>query len=217
VSNAHYALGYDWHDEGSLFWAENCDFKANDLSNKQIKGEQCGPECERTTGCTHFTWTKFNGGTCWMKTNPASRNQAISIKEYSVCGVMKAAEGGGGQQPTGGHGPSASGAEKYLPQINAHRAENQKSSVTWSPNLASVSQAWANRLASEGSFHHGPIDHLGCQGGGGGEIIFQGPSDDAVKAWINSPGHNAIMLDGRNKVVGCGINGDKAVCQFKGC
>jgi len=78
-----------WHDGINLFWAENCDFSDNDIGNVQIEGPQCGPKCASTVGCTHFTWTRFNGGTCWLKTNPVSQDQTIPIGEYSVCGVIK--------------------------------------------------------------------------------------------------------------------------------
>ena len=43
-------------------WAFNCDFPGGDLSNAQIPGDQCGSRCASTSGCTHFTWTNYNGG-----------------------------------------------------------------------------------------------------------------------------------------------------------
>lgn len=79
---------YDWHDEGNLVWAPDCDFFGNDLSNAQIPGEQCGPRCSTTGGCTHFTWTDHNGGTCWMKQGSVSQDQA-QPKGGAVCGTMK--------------------------------------------------------------------------------------------------------------------------------
>lgn len=37
---------------------------------------------ENDPGCTHFTWTLFNGGTCWMKKGRMSRHgtETITIK-----------------------------------------------------------------------------------------------------------------------------------------
>jgi len=86
------ALEYDWHEETSLFWAESgkgCDWKGNDMDAKMIPATQCGPECERTPGCTHFTWTWENGGTCYLKKNPVTKDQVIQINKYTVCGIMK--------------------------------------------------------------------------------------------------------------------------------
>ncbi|CAF1113111.1 unnamed protein product [Rotaria sordida] len=69
-------------------WAMSCDFYGNDLSNVQIKPELCGGKCVETLGCTHFTWTQWNGGTCWMKKGPVSKANAVSTNDpTTVCGV----------------------------------------------------------------------------------------------------------------------------------
>ena len=69
-------------------WAMSCDFTGNDLSNVQVASAACGGQCAQTPGCTHFTWTTFNGGTCWMKSGPVSKNDAFSTSDPStVCGV----------------------------------------------------------------------------------------------------------------------------------
>ena len=69
-------------------WAFGCDFKGNDLSNVQIPGEQCGGKCDNTLGCTHFTWTTYNGGTCWMKFGVVSKTNAFSVGDQtSLCGI----------------------------------------------------------------------------------------------------------------------------------
>lgn len=75
----------DWNGNN---WAMSCDFNGNDLTNVQTKAEDCGGRCASTPGCTHFTWTNYNGGTCWMKKNPASKNDAIpKYDSGAVCGV----------------------------------------------------------------------------------------------------------------------------------
>ncbi len=69
-------------------WAHACDFKGNDLSNVQIPPEQCGGKCAKTHRCTHFTWSKWNGGTCWMKKGHVSKRNAFPTNDRSmVCGV----------------------------------------------------------------------------------------------------------------------------------
>jgi hypothetical protein len=71
-------------------WAFGCDFDNNDISNAQIRGEECGGKCAQTEGCTHFTWTTWNGGTCWMKGGAASKETAKENPDNSmVCGVME--------------------------------------------------------------------------------------------------------------------------------
>lgn len=80
---------FDWHDEGTLYWADNCDWPGNDMSNVQVPGEQCGGVCLSTSGCTHFTWTSWNGGTCFLKQGPCSLDQAVYYGDTSSCGMIK--------------------------------------------------------------------------------------------------------------------------------
>lgn len=70
-------------------WAMSCDFRGNDLSNALVPAPLCGPQCEKTPGCTHFAWTTYLGGTCWMKQGPISKDNAFSVDDHSaVCGVL---------------------------------------------------------------------------------------------------------------------------------
>lgn len=69
-------------------WAFACDFYKSDLTSAKISGAECGGRCAQTSGCTHFTWTTYNGGTCWMKSGPVSKDDAYFTNDYSmVCGV----------------------------------------------------------------------------------------------------------------------------------
>ncbi|OXA57057.1 uncharacterized protein LOC110847205 [Folsomia candida] len=71
-------------------WAMKCDFNGNNLSNVKISSDKCGGKCAETTGCTHFTWTNYNGGTCWMKSGNVSPNDAFETSDSSmVCGYMQ--------------------------------------------------------------------------------------------------------------------------------
>jgi len=71
-------------------WAFACDFHNRDLSNVRTTDEQCGPICQMTSNCTHFTWTSFDGGTCWMKMGLVDENDAFYTgNEGMVCGVVR--------------------------------------------------------------------------------------------------------------------------------
>uniref|UniRef100_A0A915JBS5 Apple domain-containing protein n=1 Tax=Romanomermis culicivorax TaxID=13658 RepID=A0A915JBS5_ROMCU len=86
--------GIQWNGN----WAMGCDFRGNDLSNAQIRGEDCGGRCASTPGCTHFTWTSHNGGTCWMKQGSVSKDNAFSNADKSVvCGLIDGQPSGGGR------------------------------------------------------------------------------------------------------------------------
>ncbi|CAF4810662.1 unnamed protein product, partial [Rotaria sp. Silwood2] len=70
-------------------WAMSCDFHGNDLSSVRIASKFCGGKCAETSGCTHFTWTQYNGGTCWMKSGAVSKSDAFSTSDSTmVCGVI---------------------------------------------------------------------------------------------------------------------------------
>ena len=70
-------------------WATSCDFINNGLSNVETAVELCGPTCAQTQGCTHFTWSSYNGGTCWTKHGNVSKNDAFSINDSSmICGII---------------------------------------------------------------------------------------------------------------------------------
>jgi len=75
-------------------WAQNCDFPGNDLSNVKGVASACGGQCLKSPGCTHYTWTSYNGGTCWMKKGAASKSNAIfnSTPNY-ICGVNPSSGG----------------------------------------------------------------------------------------------------------------------------
>ena len=75
-----------WQQGG---WANGCDFVGQDLSKAQVEASQCGPTCQSTNKCTHYSWTNYNGGTCWMKSGSVSQSYAISISDQStVCGII---------------------------------------------------------------------------------------------------------------------------------
>ena len=70
-------------------WALQCLFRGNDLSSAQIRGEDCSSRCQATSGCTHYTWTSYNGGTCYMKRGTVTKNDAIPTSDSTmVCGLL---------------------------------------------------------------------------------------------------------------------------------
>jgi hypothetical protein len=84
---------FDWKDDGLVNWATNCEISKNDLYNLPTHNAQdCGTGCAATQGCSAFTWTNLNGGTCYLKRGSISTGQATS-KTGAVCGVVKAFTG----------------------------------------------------------------------------------------------------------------------------
>ena len=75
--------GINWQADN---WAFACDFHNNDISSVQVESRLCGPTCEKTQGCTHFTWAH---GTCWMKSGQVSASDAFDTRDNTmVCGFL---------------------------------------------------------------------------------------------------------------------------------
>jgi hypothetical protein len=51
---------------------------------------ECTDECDATPECTHYTWTNYQGGTCWMKKGQVTKNNAIRALpiQDAVCGII---------------------------------------------------------------------------------------------------------------------------------
>lgn len=79
--------GIDWNGSNS---AASCAFSGNDLSNSLSKPEECEMLCTATPDCTHYTWTDFNSGTCWLKTGKVSKSDAlIKLDQNAMCGIVE--------------------------------------------------------------------------------------------------------------------------------
>lgn len=70
-------------------WASNCDFNGNNLTSFPSTRENCRGLCAHMSHCTHYTWTNYDGGTCWMKKNGATKVDAFYILDpLAECGII---------------------------------------------------------------------------------------------------------------------------------
>ncbi|CAF1012496.1 unnamed protein product [Adineta steineri] len=71
-------------------WTKSCDFPGNDLFNVLIPSKFCSAKCVQTQGCTHYVWSTWNNGTCWMKNNnDISKADAFSTNNSNtICGII---------------------------------------------------------------------------------------------------------------------------------
>ncbi len=93
-----------WNDGQDGPWAFNCDFFGNDLSNEPSNGEECSGRCKKKNDCSHYTWSKYKGGTCWMKKGLISKSNAKKVSDEFVCGIIN----------TASSEPSSSGTDSSL-------------------------------------------------------------------------------------------------------
>ena len=88
---------------GGVEWAFACDFVNHDMGSAQVPGEQCGGKCMSTSGCTHFAWTNYQGGTCWMKSGSVQKSDAKFNNNYQmVCGITPSTNPNPGPNGDGG-------------------------------------------------------------------------------------------------------------------
>ncbi|XP_046458705.1 uncharacterized protein LOC124205356 [Daphnia pulex] len=80
-----------WNGDGTdTRWALQCDFIGRDFKNQISPGDRCGSLCKENSPCSHFTWTNYNGGTCWMKSGSVSEFDAVSkTNDEAVCGFLQ--------------------------------------------------------------------------------------------------------------------------------
>jgi beta-glucanase (GH16 family) len=78
---------WHWDVTTGFNWSQGCDWFGNDLTSVQAGGDRCASLCKSTTGCSHFSWNKYNGGTCWLKTGQVAVSSAIvNLDQSFVCG-----------------------------------------------------------------------------------------------------------------------------------
>ena len=71
-------------------WAPDCDFPYNDLKTVSTTAENCGPSCQATDKCTHFTYNKMTG-ICFLKfKNGIEKRDAQSVQAgLTICGIVQ--------------------------------------------------------------------------------------------------------------------------------
>ena len=103
-------LNFQLGSGGGVYWALGCDWNNNDMGSAQVSGEKCGGTCLNTNGCTHFTWTNYKGGTCWMKRGSVQPSNALTTRDQSmVCGYRSSNPPGPNPNPNPNPAPTQSG------------------------------------------------------------------------------------------------------------
>lgn len=131
-----------------------------------------------------------------------------------------AATTGGGSGSSGGSGGSsgASGTESaVLSLVNKERAAAGCGALTTNAKLSAAARAYSDTMARSGVMSHtGPdgstmtsrVEAAGYGWSRLGENIARGQSDAAavMKAWMNSPGHKANILNCGFREIGIGFH-----------
>ena len=93
--------------------------------------------------------------------------------------------------------------KRLVNRINDARAEHGLRALRMGPRLSRGAHAWSRHLMRADSFHHGRLSS------GTGEVLAWGTCSwfrpaRAVRLWLNSSGHRALLLRPGFRVVGTG-------------
>ena len=72
---------------GGKGWAKGCDFDGGgDFESVQVPSTRCADTCVQYERCTHYTWTDYLGGTCWLKEGAVEKADAFQSDPRMMCG-----------------------------------------------------------------------------------------------------------------------------------
>lgn len=85
--------GFQWQNsiDDQVYFAKNCDFFGNDISQQPSAPEQCGGICLQNPQCSHFTWG-FKS-LCFMKNAINPTISSTASDSGAICGWVKGREG----------------------------------------------------------------------------------------------------------------------------
>lgn len=100
---------------------------------------------------------------------------------------------------------------EMLRHVNRARMANNRVPFRWSPSLMASARQHSANQARSGRMYHG-----GTSGWNGENVaVGQRDAEDVTRAWMNSPGHRANILNGRFTEIGVGAVGRYYTQQFR--
>lgn len=179
------------------------------LLNPTMKGESCFTNPSYILYTAKVVFDPANGKEPGEIDSVASNNEA-SLDATEACKLIS-------DEFLADYRPA------LLALINQYRAANGAGSLTLSTCLTEAAQTHSEWMKETGNFSHtgkgGSSHQARCSDAGctcSAENIYSGgmAPDDAFKAWKNSPGHNANMLNPAFTEIGIGMEGGLATTVF---
>ncbi|EEY56497.1 SCP-like extracellular protein [Phytophthora infestans T30-4] len=202
-----------------VVWASNCDFPGNDYRSYSSISEVCGDVCASEAVCTHWAWSEYNGGTCWLKKGMPS-SKATSYD--TICGYVVSRT----LTPATTSGISTTDMEEMLAQTNSYRAQNELAVLTVDHRLVVAALLHSQDQASHCNMTHTGTnikklgDRVKAQGyrySVAAENVAAGQTtiEDVMTSWWNSPDHQANILNEKVENVGFAVATNEACSDYK--
>jgi hypothetical protein len=84
--NSNYCYSINWNGNN---WAESCDFSTPSFSAIETNRDNCYTECLMNSECSHYVWSNYKYGTCWLKSGYIKRSDAILNDDFfMICGIV---------------------------------------------------------------------------------------------------------------------------------
>ncbi|KAG6977667.1 hypothetical protein JG688_00000133 [Phytophthora aleatoria] len=219
ISHTPPTAGFQLDSSEQIMWARNCDFPDNDYRSLSGISELCGEVCVSDATCTHWTWSRYNGGTCWLKTGtPSTKTTSYGAN----CGYVVSRT----VIPATTSGLSTAAMAEMLGRINSFRAQNGLAALNIDYRLVR-----AALLHSQDQASHCYMTHTGTAIAKlGDRIKAQGYSystaaenvaadqttvESVMTSWWNSPGHRANILNKGVENVGFALATNEACGLYK--
>lgn len=186
---------------GRVMWENNCDFAGNDYRSVRAIPHACGDICASDATCTHWSWSNYAGGVCWLKRGARSSKTS----KWGVnCGYVVSSSSQK-QGATTGNGMSDSDMYDMLGRVNAFRAQNGLPGLSIDNRLVNAAllhsqdQASHCRMTHDGSDGSRMVDRIKAQNYNynvAAENVAAGQTsvESVMTSWWNSPGHRANIL-----------------------
>lgn len=217
------AMAFQKGSQGRVMWESDCDFYGKDLRAVSGIPDVCGDLCVRDSACSHWTWTNYNGGTCFLKKSSSnSKVQKYGAGCGYVPGRFSLTTGTANQvaqtpapAPATNNGLNAVENQAMLNSVNAYRAQNGLVQLKMDQRLHSASQAHSQdqayrcEMTHDGADGSKAWDRMATQGytmSAAAENVAAGQSsvEQVMTSWWNSAGHRANILNADVRDVGFG-------------
>ncbi|KUF93962.1 SCP extracellular protein [Phytophthora nicotianae] len=204
--------------QGRVMWKNNCDYLGSDLYSVPGIPDVCGDICADDSKCTHWSWTYFNGGTCWLKNG---KTATTSTYWGGGCGYASQASGSTSYD----NGLTSAETSEMLASINSYRAQYGLAALTIDARLVAAAyvhskdQAAQCTMAHEGSDGSDPWDRMEDQGYEwtvAAENVAAGQTsvEAVMTSWWNSAGHRANILKDDVTNVGFALASNSACSEY---
>ncbi|KAG2849794.1 hypothetical protein PC129_g2292 [Phytophthora cactorum] len=196
ISHTPPTAGFQLDSSEQIMWARNCDFPDNDYRSLSGISELCVGVCVSDATCTHWTWSRYNGGTCWLKTGtPSTKTTSYGANcGYVVSRTVIPATTSG----------LSTAAMAEIQRALLHSQDQARHCYTTHTGTAIAKLG--DRIKAQGYSYSTAAENVAAG---------QTTVESVMTSWWNSPGHRANILNEGVENVGFALATNEACGLYK--